>query len=378
MRRMVIFSFYDREGIADKYIYFLLRELSKVSDKIIIVINGELKEEYVGKMKGITPFIRFRENVGFDAGGYKEIWGEMQKKDALAGWDEIILLNNTFYGPFVPFQKIFDEMDNKRLDFWGLSYVGSELFSHIQSYFLVFRKSIIDSNDLCIFFDEYIDERTTQIKDVYAWFETGIFKFLTERNYSFGVYTDIQNRDIYANSFYLLSERKLPILKAKFAADKCFDSINVMASLRWIDRNSDYDIGMIFEHMNRIYGLTYSQESIWDSNCDIQSIKKKFIEDKVVVKKEALQSFIKGQEKLCIYGAGVYARRIYVSYLKENRKFMGFLISDDEEDQGGELYGYPVYRLSEIKGIGIIVALNKKNTEQVKGKLYGNSFFCLY
>ena len=43
--------------------------------------------------------------------------------------------------------------------------------------------------------------------------------------------------------------------------------------------------------------------------------------------------------------------------------------------QSTKLYGYRIYRYSEIKNSSVIVALSKKNTEKVRGGLRDNSYF---
>lgn len=40
MKRLGIFVFYDREGIADDYVYYLLDSMVYVTDRIIIAVNG--------------------------------------------------------------------------------------------------------------------------------------------------------------------------------------------------------------------------------------------------------------------------------------------------------------------------------------------------
>ena len=45
MKRLLIFSFYDKDGIVDQYILFLLRGLKQVLNELIILINGMLKDE---------------------------------------------------------------------------------------------------------------------------------------------------------------------------------------------------------------------------------------------------------------------------------------------------------------------------------------------
>ena len=45
LKRLVIFFFYDGEGVADKYVFYFLKELRKNSDELCVVCNGELTDD---------------------------------------------------------------------------------------------------------------------------------------------------------------------------------------------------------------------------------------------------------------------------------------------------------------------------------------------
>ena len=62
MKRICIFLIYDNAGIVDRYIYYYLFELKKVA-KIIIVVNGGIKEDGLGKLNNITNNIYIRNNA---------------------------------------------------------------------------------------------------------------------------------------------------------------------------------------------------------------------------------------------------------------------------------------------------------------------------
>ena len=44
-KRLAIFFFYDRGGIVDSYVPYLLEDLKKNVSEIFVVCNGKLKEE---------------------------------------------------------------------------------------------------------------------------------------------------------------------------------------------------------------------------------------------------------------------------------------------------------------------------------------------
>ena len=104
----------------------------------------------------------FRENIGFDAGAYKDALCQLIGWDKVLEYDELVLLNDSFFVPFVPMQAIFSEMKKKECDFWGLTKYnkrvdreGKTVFpEHLQSFFLVVRKSLLHSSCFADFWNE--------------------------------------------------------------------------------------------------------------------------------------------------------------------------------------------------------------------------------
>lgn len=65
-KRLGIYFFYDKDGIADRYIYVFLDEFKPYTDKIIIVCNGLLADESLQTLEKYTDTIIVRENKGLD------------------------------------------------------------------------------------------------------------------------------------------------------------------------------------------------------------------------------------------------------------------------------------------------------------------------
>ena len=149
IKRLGIFCTYDSEGIIDDYIIFLLQETKKILSHLAIVCNGELSPEGRKRLEQITADIVVRENVGFDMAAWRQ--GILQKN--LADYDELILFNDSFFGPLYPFAEIFDKMDAEKsdADFWAITIHGQTqraenvIPEYLQLYFLVVRKKMLQS-----------------------------------------------------------------------------------------------------------------------------------------------------------------------------------------------------------------------------------------
>ncbi|MBS6706853.1 MAG: rhamnan synthesis protein F, partial [Lachnospiraceae bacterium] len=148
VRRCAIFLFFDAEGVVDDYVIKILEGLRPRVEHILTICNGYVNAEGRKKLKGASDDFYCRANLGLDVGGYREGLFYMGFKK-LAEYDELIMLNYTFFGPVYPFEEMFDAMKGRDVDFWGITkhhMVDPDPFGmipygylpeHIQSFFLV-------------------------------------------------------------------------------------------------------------------------------------------------------------------------------------------------------------------------------------------------
>jgi rhamnosyltransferase len=136
--RLGIFSFYNKWGIVGDYVEYLLTDLTR--DRTIIVVNGNLNEPGKNRFERFSNEIIIRENRGFDGGAYADVICNYLSEEVIREYDELVLCNDTFYGPFVHFDEMFKSMEAKKFDFWGINeemYGAGIIGEHICSFFLV-------------------------------------------------------------------------------------------------------------------------------------------------------------------------------------------------------------------------------------------------
>ena len=85
----------------------MLKQLSEVSNRIIIVVSGEIYGSEVYKLKKFSKEIFFRENRGYDQGAYRDVFTEYLNVEEISRYEELILCNDTFYGFFKSIKDIF-------------------------------------------------------------------------------------------------------------------------------------------------------------------------------------------------------------------------------------------------------------------------------
>ncbi|MDQ4215373.1 rhamnan synthesis F family protein [Microbacterium sp. ASV81] len=155
-RRVIFYLFYDHEGRVDDYIPYKLERLRPFAEHIFVIVNGFVTDEGRAKLEAVADEVWQRENVGFDVWGYKEGLAHFGE-DRLAEYDELLLMNYTWFGPVNPFEPVFEKMDALSVDYWGLTEHGQlrpnpftrkgVLHSHIQSHWIAVRKSMFQSEE---------------------------------------------------------------------------------------------------------------------------------------------------------------------------------------------------------------------------------------
>ena len=99
--RCIIFLYYDKDGLVDRYVTGLLDALKSVSSYVLVVVNGYVTGEGEAALKSHSDSVLVRVNTGFDVGGYREglFWIGFER---LSTFDELVLMNYTFFAPLFP------------------------------------------------------------------------------------------------------------------------------------------------------------------------------------------------------------------------------------------------------------------------------------
>ena len=294
MKRLALFSFYDKSGLAGSFVYYYLKRLGEISD-VAVIVNGSLKPESKSQLESQGYRVFCRENWGFDFGAWKEF---LLSKDEefYSQYDELILCNCSCYGPVYPFQQLFGKMDRRECDFWGLyRHPGLKdrkhnIPPHLQSYFLVIRKRLL--NDRC--FREYFGKLPYAASwDEAVKEETSFTRYFEERGFASSSYLGsvfseyIENPTIFMPAELL--SKKFPLVKRKcFTTDysyinKISSSLQIRRLLSFLESSTDYPADCIWEdllqtsensHLIKALGLSYvlSWSSAGELPCDAGSI----------------------------------------------------------------------------------------------------------
>jgi len=283
-KRVTVFVFYDKKGIVDRYVQELLRGIKTVSERIVIVCNGTLCDAGRSALSEFTDDIILRDNKGYDAWAFRAGM-EFIGWEQLGDYDELILANDSVYGPIYPFSDMFEEMDGRNVDFWGITkHAETEdesgitknkiYYEHIQTYFYVHSKKLLAHPGFRSYWENLRDFRSWD--ETVSLHETRLTKYYADLGFSWDAYvkTDGELSDYYNTSlvlmmpYELIRDYKCPIIKRK-----CFSEdfgVLYAATLGdstknafdYISNHTDYDVNLIWDNLLRTVSLRSIKDTL--------------------------------------------------------------------------------------------------------------------
>lgn len=149
-RRLVIYVVYDRRGTVEEFVRFALEGMRDDATHILAVVNGSLDDAGRALLETVTDDILVRSNDGFDIWAHKE--GLAHIGDRIAEFDEVLLTNDTWFGPVRPYAPVFEKMNALDVHFWGMTdheweplnkfTNKGDLPYHLQSFWIAVRKEM--------------------------------------------------------------------------------------------------------------------------------------------------------------------------------------------------------------------------------------------
>lgn len=350
-KRCGIVVLYNEEGFVAPYVEVLLKSIKEVLNKLVIVINGNIQKTEKEKLCRCTQYVFYRENVGYDGGAYKDAFMTYLKGEDWEQWDEILLMNDTFYGPFFPWDEVFKVMEGEACDFWGLTYhpggedqfLGRVIEPHIQSYFIVIRKRMFLSPHFLKFWAEMSYPET--FKDAVEKFEIAFSVYFSGKGFSYAHWKDKKEKQLKITGGQNVGDRedwvillKFPVYRRKAYGIRNYKSWKGL--LEYLSRESDYPLGVIQEDI------------VWRGK---QGKIYPYIPDQI-------KDFCKKYSRIYLYGRGKCAETVG-NFLNDNGiDICGYIISKVEE-RIEHVYEFDKFHIES--DMGIIVALGRKNFKEV-------------
>ena len=259
MIRTAIFAFYDKNSIVDDYVIRYIKELKQSCLRVIFVSCIKLPEFQKNKLRRYVNLIIDENHKEYDFGSYKRGFKYIDTNLT----DEVVFVNDSCYGPLFSLENIFERMSEKDCDFWGMSEnkyglvkIGDKYKSikreHLQSYFMVFKKNVINSDVFKDFMNSIQEEH--QKNDIIINYEIGLSEKLKEAGFTSSTYVKESgdNPTIYKWKD-LITKHHFPFIKCSLLR---LANNNVVTVDGWQDvikSVSDYPIELIEKNLERTY-----------------------------------------------------------------------------------------------------------------------------
>ncbi len=246
MKTICLFAGYDKLGNIEDYVKYYIEKLSEFSD---VYYCGDFDPQE-GELEKLSPYtkdaIAFRHER-YDYGSWDELvkkigWNNIQK------YDRLILANDSCYGPLYPFNEVFEYMEKRNCDFWGLS-CGKGYHIHIQSYFLVFNKNVLKSDCIPSFLSTA--KPRLSLKEVCELYEDQFTYYLKKHGFTYDSYIPYGEFELhpYYETWNCIYKKRFPLLKVK-VFDGCVGFDSVKSWKKFIRDYTDYDVNLIIDNLH--------------------------------------------------------------------------------------------------------------------------------
>ena len=233
--RAAVVACFFVDGHIPETLRILLKGLLEVTDNIVLIGDCPVYRPELDGLAELVSYAAFIRHDQYDFGSYKKGLAALREKGLLDDADELIMVNDSCYGPVYPLSEAFGRMAQEPCDFWGLSGYrhGKQRFfkNFVSSYFYVFRKKVIESGCL--------DDFMARIRGPYdrngviLKLETELTAFLEEQGFLWQTLcADMMLDNIY-NPLTLVGKYRVPLVKKKsFQREQREDMNAVLALIR--------------------------------------------------------------------------------------------------------------------------------------------------
>jgi len=141
--KVVLFMHYDGRGRVRRQLLDYMRALAATGRCVVFVSNARrLQPEAAAALQEICAAVIVRRNIGYDFGAWADAIAHLGLPRAET--EEVILANDSVFGPLRPLGDMLNRLDYTKADVWGLTESWQTLY-HLQSFFLAFGPAALRS-----------------------------------------------------------------------------------------------------------------------------------------------------------------------------------------------------------------------------------------
>ncbi len=134
--KVALFMHFDGRGLIREQVLHYIRELKAAERDVVFVTNsGQLQPAALRAAQALCSAVIVRKNIGYDFGAWRDALEHLGLPRAET--EEVILANDSVFGPILPLADTLQRIDYSKADIWGLT-ESWQVRYHLQSFFLAF------------------------------------------------------------------------------------------------------------------------------------------------------------------------------------------------------------------------------------------------
>lgn len=333
MSKILFYVHYNKNSDLHAHVLYQVKKLRNIFERIVLISNSPLSSSDKKALSTHVDDIFERANSGFDFYAWKEAI-DREGTERLSGYDNVTLMNDTCFGPLFDLQAAYDRMGRDACNFWGMinhrrgeeviPELGTNIWEHVQSFFMVFKSAVTQSSAWHSFWRGMDCE--TDVFKVIAKYEIQLTQILQDEGFVYKVLLDTLGLELSREELSYVPadicvDHRLPLLKIK----ALLQHKNPRHIIGEIERASEYPVELIEEYISS----------------DFQPDKSIFYCDKVLNTYQATSRHLAGAAVASV------AIHVHVFYIDVWKKYLGYLkalefsyalfITTDSESKAEEL-----------------------------------------
>jgi O-antigen biosynthesis protein len=217
-RPLIVMAHFDPSNRLRPDLLKLLESYAQFGDVVLVSASPGLRWHWntMRKLKRCCRAILIRRNEGYDFGSWMAALRWLKKDLHLI--NQLILTNDSFWGPITPLDDLFQRLKTSSSDVIGLT--DDQMYTpHLQSAFLAFQKPVIQSDAFQSFWDQL--ELWPRKRDLIKKYEVGLPVRLQKAGFKTeSLYTQHANGNILHTAWReLIEARNFPFLKVSLLRD---------------------------------------------------------------------------------------------------------------------------------------------------------------
>ena len=241
-KRICLLAGYDKKNTIQDYVLYLARKLSKISD-VYYFADGNISTKEIEKIKPYTQYANAYAHRTHDFGSWQCLINHIGWEKIMQ-YDEMIICNDSIYGPMSNMEDIFDYMDLRDYDFWGLTENYNSNY-HLDSYFMVFKQDVLMHPKFHEFWKNITPNSNRRV------YESILTPFLTELGFTGNSYIkNYKKEDQLAYPLHLFKFNRMPFIRIKTLQSPEYNLKEPILYINTrIEKNTGYDSNLIEKHL---------------------------------------------------------------------------------------------------------------------------------